>query len=102
MNRLSKARDFSQGVSVDVLYLKINDTLEYNLPYVQSGCWHCQSNTSKFYLGDNFFTNNPGLTISLTDQLFSCINNILPNSANSNHIRVKRFLGEMRVPPFSA
>jgi len=27
---------FIKKVSVDVLYLKINDVLEYNLPYVQS------------------------------------------------------------------
>ena len=30
-------RGFTKGVSVDVLYLQINDVLEYNLPYVQSG-----------------------------------------------------------------
>ena len=29
-------RGFIKGVSVDVLYLKINDAVEYNLPYVQS------------------------------------------------------------------
>ena len=27
---------FTKGVSVDVLYLQINDILEYNLPYMQS------------------------------------------------------------------
>ena len=29
-------RGFIKGVSVDVLYLQLNDVLEYNLPYVQS------------------------------------------------------------------
>ena len=29
-------RGFLKGVSEDVLYLQINDVLEYNLPYVQS------------------------------------------------------------------
>ena len=29
-------RCFYKAVSVDVLYLKINDVLEYNMPYVQS------------------------------------------------------------------
>ena len=37
---------FTKGVSMDVSYLKINDVLEYNLPYVQSD-----------------FTCNPGATI---------------------------------------
>ena len=27
---------FTKGVSVDASYLKINDILEYNLPYMQS------------------------------------------------------------------
>ena len=27
---------FTKGVSVDVLYLQINDFLEYNLPYMNS------------------------------------------------------------------
>ena len=36
MAELSMSRGFTKGVSVDVLYLLINDVLEYNLPYVQS------------------------------------------------------------------
>ena len=32
---------------MDVVYLKINDNLECNLPYVHSGCW---SNKSKLNL----------------------------------------------------
>ena len=38
MAKLSMSGGFTNGggVSVDVLYLKINDVLEYNLPYVQS------------------------------------------------------------------
>ena len=34
--KLSMSRGFTKGVSGDVLYLQINDILEYNLPYVQS------------------------------------------------------------------
>ena len=34
--KLSTLCGFTKGVSVDVLYLKINDVLEYNPPYVQS------------------------------------------------------------------
>ena len=36
MAKLSTSHGFTKGVSVDVLYLYINDILEYNLPYVQS------------------------------------------------------------------
>ena len=36
MAKLSKSCGFTKRVSVDVLYLKINDVLEYNLPFVQS------------------------------------------------------------------
>ena len=47
MAKLTMTRGFTKGVSVDVLYLKINDFLEYNLPYVQSGSdtleWHAQN-----------------------------------------------------------
>ena len=35
--KLSMLHGFTNGVSVDVLYLHIIDILEYNLPYVQSG-----------------------------------------------------------------
>ena len=35
--KLSTLRGFTKGVSVDVLYLQINDVLEYSPPYVQSG-----------------------------------------------------------------
>ena len=44
--KLSMLHGFTKGVSMDVSYLKINDVLEYNLPYVQSD-----------------FTCNPGATI---------------------------------------
>ena len=36
MAKLSVLLGFTKWVSMDVLYLKINDVLEYNLPYVQS------------------------------------------------------------------
>ena len=49
MAKLSTLPGFTKGVSVDVLYLLINDVLEYNLPYMQSD-----------------FTCNPGLTDYLT------------------------------------
>ena len=48
MAKLSKSCGFTKRVSVDVLYLKINDVLEYNLPYMQSN-----------------FTCNPGPTLSM-------------------------------------
>ena len=48
MAKLTMTRGFTKGVSVDVLYLQINDFLEYNLPNVQSN-----------------FTCNPGPTIIL-------------------------------------
>ena len=51
MAKLTMTRGFTKGVSVDVLYLKINDILEYNLPYTQSD-----------------FTCNPGLTLLNTLQ----------------------------------
>ena len=35
--KLSMVCCFTKRVSVDVLYLEINDNLEYNPPYVQSG-----------------------------------------------------------------
>ena len=49
--KLSTLCGFTKGVSVDVLYLKINDVLEYNPPYVQSGSdvfdyWSCTCYTS--------------------------------------------------------
>ena len=53
--------DFTKGVSVDVLYLQINDFFEFNLPYMQSGCWCCHSNACELNLG-NIFTYNPGQT----------------------------------------
>ena len=34
--KLSTSGGFTKGVGVDVLYLKINDVLEYNSPYMQS------------------------------------------------------------------
>ena len=37
MAKLSMLYRFTKGVSVVVLYLLINDVLEYNPPYVQSG-----------------------------------------------------------------
>ena len=36
MAKLRTLHGFTKGVSVDALYLKINDVLEYNLPYEQS------------------------------------------------------------------
>ena len=36
MAKLSFSYGFTKGVSVDVLYLKINDIVEYNPPYIQS------------------------------------------------------------------
>ena len=36
MAKLSMSCGFTKGENVDVLYLKINDVLEYNPPYVQS------------------------------------------------------------------
>ena len=44
MAKLSMLHGFTKGISVDVSYLKINDVLDYNLPFVQSN-----------------FTCNPGL-----------------------------------------
>ena len=35
-NVLYREIKFKKGESVDVSYLKINDILEYNLPYVES------------------------------------------------------------------
>ena len=35
----SKLSGFTKGISVYVSYLIINDILNNNLPYVQSGCW---------------------------------------------------------------
>ena len=46
MAKLSTARGFTKGVSVDVLYLKINDILEYNPPYMQSD-FTCNSGPMK-------------------------------------------------------
>ena len=37
-----------------VSYLKINDILEDNLPYIQSGCWCIQSNKSELQSRNNF------------------------------------------------
>ena len=37
MAKLSTLHGFTKGVSVDVSYLKINDVLDYNPPYKQSG-----------------------------------------------------------------
>ena len=51
-SKLSKAHGFTKGVSVDALYLLINDIFEANLPYVQSRCWRCQSNTSELNVGE--------------------------------------------------
>ena len=39
---------FIKGVSVDVSYLKMNDILEYNPPYVQSNCM-CNSGPTIIY-----------------------------------------------------
>ena len=36
MAKLSTSCGFTKGVSVDVLYLKTKDILEYNPPYLQS------------------------------------------------------------------
>ena len=52
MAKLSRACGFTKRVSVDVSYLQINDILDENLPYMQSGCWHCQSNTSEMNSGN--------------------------------------------------
>ena len=35
--KLSTSRGFTKRVKVDVLCLNINDILEFNLPYMQSG-----------------------------------------------------------------
>ena len=37
MAKLSSMCGCTKGVSVDILYIEINDVLEYNPPYVQSG-----------------------------------------------------------------
>ena len=39
------------------------------MPYVQSGCWYCQSNTSKLNLG-NIFTYNLGLMYQMQEMYF--------------------------------
>ena len=52
--KLSRAYRFTKGVSVVVSYLKINDILEDNLPYIQSGCWCIQSNKSELHSRNNF------------------------------------------------
>ena len=62
---------FYKGVSVDVSYLQINDILEDNPPYLQSGCWHCQSNTSKLNLGNSFYSTIWGPTQKSTEKTCS-------------------------------
>ena len=51
----SKLSGFTKGISVYVSYLIINDILNNNLPYVQSGCWFIQSNTSILHSSNNFY-----------------------------------------------
>ena len=48
--KLGMSSGFTKGVSVDVLYLKINYLLEYNLPYMQSDFMHNLSLTNIFCL----------------------------------------------------
>ena len=47
--KLSMLCGFTKGVSVNVLYLKINDVFEYNLPFVQSD-FTCNPGLTSFYV----------------------------------------------------
>ena len=52
MVKLSTICGFTEGVSVDVLYLEINDVLEYNLPSVQSD-FTLQSRSDDIFMWKN-------------------------------------------------
>ena len=55
MAKLITVGGFTKWVSIDVPYLYLNDIFEFNPPYMQSGCWQCQSYMSELNLGINFY-----------------------------------------------